>query len=152
MNGREMAVINSRLIDFKEVGADSQAVAGWNGPGPFKIFNNQLEAAGENVMFGGADPSIDGLVPADIEVTRNFMTKPLGWRMDTPGFEGTAWTVKNLFELKNARRVLVDGNILEHNWAHAQNCFAILCIVRNQKGSAPWSVVENVTFANNVVR
>jgi hypothetical protein len=152
LNGRDMAVINSMLTDFKEVGADSQAVAGWNGPGPFRIFNNHLEAAGENVMFGGADPNIQGLVPADIEVTRNFMTKPLGWRTGTPGFEGTEWTVKNLFELKNARRVLVDGNILEHNWAQAQNGFAILFTVRNQKGSAPWSVVENVTFSNNVVR
>ena len=41
------------------------------GPGPFKIENNYLEAAGENVMFGGADPSIHGLVPSDIEIVRN---------------------------------------------------------------------------------
>ena len=68
LNAREAAVINSYLSDFKEVGADSQAIAGWNGPGPFRIENNYLEAAGENVMFGGADPSIHGLVPADIQV------------------------------------------------------------------------------------
>ena len=30
---------------------------GWNGPGPFLIENNYLEAAGENIMFGGNDPS-----------------------------------------------------------------------------------------------
>lgn len=29
---------------------------------------NFLEAASENVMFGGADPQIPGLVPADIEI------------------------------------------------------------------------------------
>ena len=63
LNSRESAVINSYLSDFKEVGADSQAIVGWNGPGPFRIANNYLEAAGENVMFGGADPTIDGLVP-----------------------------------------------------------------------------------------
>ena len=57
LNARDVAVINSHFSDFKEVGADSQAIAGWNGPGPFKIENNYLEAAGENVMFGGADPS-----------------------------------------------------------------------------------------------
>ena len=63
LNARRAAVIDSYLADFKEVGADSQAIAGWNGPGPFGIANNYLEAAGENVMFGGADPAIDGLVP-----------------------------------------------------------------------------------------
>ena len=152
LNSRHSAVINSYLADFKEVGADSQAIAGWNGPGPFTISNNYLEAAGENIMFGGADPSIHGLVPADIQITHNHLTKPLRWRKDDPSFEGTPWTVKNLFELKNARRVVVDGNLLEHNWPDAQNGFAILLTVRNQSGGAPWSVVEDVVFSNNVVR
>jgi hypothetical protein len=152
MNSSYTAVVNSYLSDFKEVGADSQAIAAWNGSGPFKISNNYLEAAGENVMFGGGDPSISGLVPSDIEVTRNHMAKPVRWRVGDPAFEGTAWTVKNLFELKNARRVVVDGNLFENNWAHAQNGFAILFTPRNQKGGAPWSVVEDVTFSNNVVR
>ena len=152
LNGRDSAVMNSYLSDFKEVGADSQAVSGWNGAGPLKIANNYLEAAGENVMFGGADPSVPDLVPADIEITGNHLTKPLRWKEGDPTFEGTAWAVKNLFELKNARRVLVDGNLLEYNWPHAQNGFAILFTPRNQDGGAPWSVVEDVTFVNNVVR
>jgi biofilm PGA synthesis N-glycosyltransferase PgaC len=152
MNSSHTAVINSYLFDFKEVGADTQAIAGWNGPGPFTIANNYLEAAGENVMFGGADPAIQGLVPADIRVTHNHLSKPLQWMKDRPEFEGTAWTVKNLFELKNARRVFVDDNLLEYTWAHAQTGFAILLTVRNQDGRAPWSTVEDVAFTNNVVR
>ncbi len=152
LNGRDVAVVNSYVADFKEVGADSQAVAGWNGTGPFKIANNYLEASGENVMFGGADPTIPDLVPADIEVIGNHLTKPLRWKEGDPSYEGTPWAVKNLFELKNARRVLVDNNLLEHNWPHAQNGFAILFTVRNQDGGAPWSVVEDVTFVNNVVQ
>jgi cellulose synthase/poly-beta-1,6-N-acetylglucosamine synthase-like glycosyltransferase len=152
LNSRYSAVINSYLADFKEVGADSQAIAGWNGAGPFIISNNYLEAAGENVMFGGADPSIRGLVPADIHVTGNHLAKPLRWMKGHQDFEGTPWTVKNLFELKNARRVVIDGNLFEHNWADAQNGFAILLTVRNQSGGAPWSVVEDVVFSNNVVR
>jgi len=152
LNARRAAVVDSYLADFKEAGADSQAIAGWNGPGPFVIQNNYLEAAGENVMFGGADPAIHGLVPSDIVVTRNHLAKPLRWRSGTPGAETTAWTVKNLFELKNARRVLVQGNLLEYNWPAAQNGFAVLLTVRNQDGGAPWSVIEDVTFTGNVVR
>jgi glycosyltransferase involved in cell wall biosynthesis len=152
LNARSSAVVDSYLADFKEVGADSQAIAGWNGAGPFRIENNFLEAAGENVMFGGADPTVPQLVPADIEVLRNHLSKPLRWKAGDTSYEGTAWAVKNLFELKNARRVLIEGNVFERNWTHAQNGFAILFTVRNQDGGAPWSAVEDVTFTNNVVR
>ncbi|PYM68877.1 MAG: hypothetical protein DME03_23425, partial [Candidatus Rokuibacteriota bacterium] len=70
-NGKSLAVIDSTLADFKDQDFDTQAIMGWNGPGPFKIVNNYLEAAGENVMFGGADPSIANLVPSDIEIRGN---------------------------------------------------------------------------------
>ena len=152
MNARHAAVINSYVSNFKDASADSQSIAGWNGDGPFVIANNYLEAAGENVMFGGADPSIPALVPADIEISGNHFAKPLRWRPGLPEFEGARWSVKNLLELKNARRVIIDGNLFEHNWPDSQNGFAILFTVRNQDGGAPWSVVEDIVFANNVVR
>lgn len=152
MNSRHTAVIDSYLSDFKEVGQDSQAILGWSGSGPFKIVNNYLEGAGENLMFGSGDPAIRNLVPSDIEIRRNHFAKPLSWKLGDPRYEGTPWTVKNLFELKNARRVLIDGNLFEHNWPHAQNGFAILFTVRNQDGSSPWSVIEDVVFTNNIVR
>jgi cellulose synthase/poly-beta-1,6-N-acetylglucosamine synthase-like glycosyltransferase len=152
LNSGEASVLNSYLSDFKEVGADAQAIAGWNGPGPFHIVNNFIQASGENVLFGGADPSIADLVPSDIEILRNTITKPLTWRIGDPTYAGTPWSVKNLLELKNARRVRIEGNVLEYNWEHAQNGFAVLFTVRDQDGTAPWSVVEDVTFANNVVR
>jgi hypothetical protein len=152
LNGRHLAVIDSYLSDFKEVGGDSQAILGWGGAGPFKIANNYLEGAGENVMFGGGDPFIKDLVPADIEVRGNHMAKPLRWKKNEPMFEGTPWTVKNIFELKNARRVVVEGNVLEYSWEEAQSGFAVLFTVRNQDGRAPWSVVEDVRFSNNIIR
>jgi hypothetical protein len=152
LNSAWTAIIDSAIADVHEVGADSQAIAGWDGPGPYKIVNNYLEGAGENVMFGGADPSIRDLVPSDIEIRHNHFFKPLAWRIGDPGYAGRPWTVKNLLELKNARRVLIDGNLFEHNWAHAQAGTAIVFTVRNQDGTAPWSAVEDVTFTNNVVR
>jgi hypothetical protein len=152
LNGKHLAVIDSYVSDFKEVGGDSQAILGWGGAGPFKIANNYLEGAGENVMFGGGDPSIKDLVPSDIEVRGNYMAKPLKWKKNDPSYEGTPWTVKNLFELKNARRVLVEGNVLEYNWEEAQSGFAVLFTVRNQEGRAPWVAVEDVQFVNNIIR
>ena len=144
-NGSRLAVIDSYLSEFKDCCQDTQAIMGWNGPGPFKIVNNYLEAAGENVMFGGADPSITNLVPADIEIRGNHFFKPTAWR-------GVWAAVKNLFELKNARRVLIEGNIFENNWLAAQAGWAIQFTVRNQDGTAPWSTIEDVTFQKNIMR
>jgi hypothetical protein len=148
MNGRSIAVVDSFLADFKSSDSETQAVAAWAGPGPFRIVNNYLEAAGVNLMFGGADPAIQGLVPSDIEIRGNHIRKPLEWR---PG-GGQSWVVKNLLELKNARRVLIEGNLLENNWRGDQSGLAVLFTVRNQYGRAPWSVVEDVSFVNNRLR
>ena len=152
MNSAYTAVIYSYLSDFKAQDEDSQAIASWNGAGPFLIQDDYLEAAGENLMFGGADPSIPGLVPSDIEIRGNDFSKPLAWQIGNPAYQGTPWSIKNLLELKNAQRVLIDGNVLEYNWAQAQNGFGVLFTVRNQNGHAPWSVVQDVTFTNNVMR
>ena len=90
-------------------------------------------------MFGGNDPSIPNLVPSNITIRRNLISKPLAWRSQT-------WTVKNLVELKNARSVTVEGNTIENNWAAGQTGYAVVLTPRNQDGGAPWSVVRDVAF------
>jgi hypothetical protein len=145
LNSGDTAITGSYVSDIKAVGQDAQAIAGWNGPGPYRIENNYLEAAGENFLLGGADPAVEGLVPEGLVFRRNHLAKPLAWR-------GQTWQVKNLFELKNARRALVEHNLMEHAWAQAQSGYAVLLTPRNQDGSAPWATVEDVIFRHNVVR
>ena len=152
LNSASSAVIDSYISDCHEIGNDSQAIMGWNGPGPFKIVNNYLEGSGENILFGGEDPNVANLIPSDIEIRRNYCFKPLSWRVGDPTYGGRHWSVKNLLELKNAQRVLIDGNVFENNWADAQNGFGILFTTRNQDDTAPWSVVQDVSFTNNIVR
>jgi hypothetical protein len=143
MNATRVAVIDSYLSDAHDLNSDSQAIACWSGPGPFKIVNNYLEGAGENVMFGGSTPYIRGLVPADIELRHNYFFKPLEWKKRIEDH----WVVKNLFELKNARRVLLDGNVFENSWVSGQDGSAILL----NGVDGPQSVIEDVTISNNVV-
>src|SRR6516225_6267388 len=45
LNGATITVENSYISDFKSTDQDTQALNGWNGPGPFRIVNNYLEAA-----------------------------------------------------------------------------------------------------------
>jgi hypothetical protein len=152
LNGNALTVKNSYLSDIKANGLDSQALCSWNGAGPFRITNNYLEAAGENIMFGGASPWIQDLVPSDIEIRKNHFFKPLSWRNGDPSFAGTAWTVKNLLEFKNARRVLIYGNKFENVWPHAQIGFAVLFTPKNDQDNCVWCTVEDMTFTNNVVQ
>ena len=151
LNSATSAVIDSHISQIHVAGHDSQAILGYNGPGPFKIVNNYLEAAGENLMFGGGDPSIRNLVPSDIEIRHNHLFKPLSWRRGERDFVGIQWTIKNLLELKNAQRVLIEGNILENVWVEGQGGTAIVLTPRNG-GTAPWAVVQDVMIRNNIVR
>ena len=152
LNSRATAIVDSWLSDFKQAGDEAQAIAGWDGQGPFTIAGNYLEAAGENVIFGGSTPSRAGLVPSDIVIRDNHFSKPASWNPADPSYAGTPWTVKNLLELKNARRVRIEHNLMENNWMQAQNGFAVLFTVRTERGSAPWAVIEDVTFEGNVLR
>jgi len=144
-------VINSRIENIKDR-ADAQAVLVYTSRGPIHIENNFLEATGENIMIGGADTSIDQLVPSDITILRNHMTKRLEWNAHHPSYSGVDWDIKNLFELKNARRVLLQSNILENNWLDKQTGYAILLTPRNQDGGNPWAEVKDVTIENNIIR
>src|SRR5215203_219676 len=152
LNSSDTSILNSYISDIHSVGADTQAICGWNGPGPYQIINNHLEASGENVMFGGALPSISNLVPANIEIRRNYFFKPLSWKVGHFTYAGIHWSVKNLLEFKNARNVIVDGNVLENCWTDAQIGYAVLFTVRSEDGRAPWAIVENVSFTNNTVK
>jgi hypothetical protein len=144
LNGSAVAVIDSYLSECHSDKQDAQAIAGWNGPGPYKIVNNFLEGSAENVIFGGSDPRMANLIPSDIEIRRNHVYKPLAWR-------GT-WMVKNLFELKNAQRVLVEGNVFENSWADGQTGFAFVLKSSNQGGRCTWCVTQDVTVRYNLVR
>jgi hypothetical protein len=152
LNSARSAVVDSTIDEIHEQGADAQAIGGWTGPGPYLIENNFLAAATENIMFGGSPPGIAGLVPEDIVIRGNHLFKPLRWKEGDPSHDGHDWSIKNSFELKNARRVLVEGNVFENNWTDSQSGFAILFTVRGEDGRAPWSAVQDVTFRYNVIQ
>jgi hypothetical protein len=252
MNAADVTVTNSTIRDIKAVGQDAQALGSFNGPGPFLVENNYLEASGENFLFGGADPPIANLIPSDLTFRRNYLSKPVSWRdpiVATPvhvtassaaggalaagsysytvvarrpagqttiaqslpssaatitlstagsvtvswnavadateyrvyrsqagtsqywkiqqtsftdtGAGGTAgavptsatrWSVKNVFELKNARNIVVRQNIFENNWEAGQAGYAIVFTVRNSNGGCTWCTIQHVEFAYNIVR
>ena len=142
-NGRHIVLSRSHIANIWR--EDSQAFCAWDGAGPYTIIDNYLEAASENVMFGGAASASPDRVPADILVDGNHLTKRLEWR-------GTDKGVKNLLELRQAKRAVIRNNLMERVWPEAQSGYAILLSVRNDDGNSPWAVVEDVLFEANIVR
>jgi hypothetical protein len=142
MDGAYVAVVDSYISGFQDGSADSQGLWAYNTTGPLQIRNNYIEAATENVMFGGADSYAATLVPTSIEIRDNHFFKPLS-------LIPTTLAVKNMLELKAARRVLVTGNIFENNPAKSQNGFTVVITPRNQNGAAPWSITADIAVVGN---
>jgi hypothetical protein len=152
-----MAVVDSFFSDFhcmaRGTCVDSQTISGASGDlpmGPYKIENNFLEASGENILFGGGEATY---TPADIEIRRNHLFKPMLWMSGEPGFvggpSGQPFIVKNNFELKNAQRVLFEDNVLENSWGgFSQTGFAILLTPKNANDFCKACRVTDVTIRN----
>ena len=156
---RFIAVINSYFSGFYCVVSctDSSALGGGNGSAPIstlKIYNNFIEASGENILFGGAKSEIN---PTDLEIRRNHLFKPLIWKQGEPGYTPVAndspAIVKNNFELKSGIRVLFEANLLESSWGgFTQTGFSILLTPKNQNNKCPKCAVTDVTIRYNRVR
>ena len=144
LNSASTAIIDSWFGECHSNQGESQAIAGWNGPGPFLIQNNHLEAGHEVVTFGGGTYTVQGGAPSDITLRGNHIMRPTSWR--------GVWQSKNLFETKNVRRVLLEGNVFENNWEDAQNGFAILIKSVNQYNDNPWTQSADVTIRYNRIR
>ncbi len=162
LNGMtHVAIVDSYFSDFHCISrsgfcTDSQAIQGGTSntqDGPFKIEDNFLEAAGEAVMFGGGSAKF---TPTDIEILGNHFWKPWQWRPGNRPFVGGAdghpFVVKNQLELKNAIRVLVDGNLIENTWGgFSQNGSGILLTPKSQHkrhggNSCPKCQVTDITI------
>jgi hypothetical protein len=155
-NGDSVQFINSLCYEFHETYQDSQCFMAWNGVGPFQIENNFLEAAGENVLFGGADPVIVGRIPSDIVQTRNYMSKDVSWWRHADrvgqGWNGLVWSMKNLTECKNCQRNRIFGNVLENSWEANQNGGIVLFQAVADGPVCTWCTVKDIEVSGNVMR
>jgi hypothetical protein len=143
LNGMtNVAIVDSYFSDFHCISGtgtctDAHAIAGGNSTtqdGPYKIQDNFLEASSEAILFGGGKATFS---PSDIQIVGNHFWKPWQWMPGSPNFVGGSnghpFIVKNHLELKNAVRVLIEGNLMENNWGgFSQNGYGILLTPRNQ--------------------
>ena len=144
MNSASTAVVDSWMADCHDATADSQAIVGWNGPGPYLIQNNHLEAGHEVVVLGGGTMTVTNQSPSDVTIRGNHIMRPASWK--------GVWQVKNLIETKHVRRLLIEGNVIENNWADAQAGFAFVLKSENQNNDNPWTQSTDITIRYNKIR
>ncbi len=137
------AIIDSYISECHNTGFDAQAIGGWNGSGPYLIENNYVEASGEVLLIGGSDIGTTNLVPSDITIRRNHVTRPDSWK--------GRWLVKNLIEFKSGQRILIEGNVVERNWIDGQSGWGLV-ITPDKPDLSPWNTVSDITVRSNIFR
>lgn len=143
LNTGATAIVDSWIGECHIKGFEGQGISGWNGPGPHLVDNSHVEAAGINALWGGATPSIPGMVAADITVRRSYFYTPVSWK--------TVWTKKNLFETKNAVRVLIEDSVFDGAWTDSQIGGALLFKSSNDQANCPWCRTSDVTIRRSYV-
>jgi len=166
-----VGVVDSSATDIHCINntcTDSQFFQGGLGSltkAAFKGVNNYVESAGTNSMsFGGGGATV---MPTDFEWRRNYQYKPMIWNpacvAPLPAScrlpNGTPvtydnlgpYSVKNILEVKDIIRALIEGNVMENNWMHAdQNATAILLTPKNQSGNqCPLCVERHIVIRYN---
>ena len=137
-----LAIVDSYFSDFhctydNPGCAEAHAISGGTGnnqDGPYEIRNNFLEASDEAILIGGGAATT---TPTDITIHYNHFFKPWQWLKGNSPYQGgqsnKPFGVRNHLELKNAARVLIEGNLMENVWGgFTQNGFGILLTPKNQ--------------------
>lgn len=80
-------------------------------------------------------------------------TNASGTTGSVPTSAGTAFYVKNLFELKNMDGMTIEGNVFENSWfMSGGQLYAITLTPSNTGATNDSTIVKNITFRYNIVR
>jgi hypothetical protein len=146
LHASNVTVKGCYIKDIIEKGRDSQALSSWNGGQNIVIDNCWLEAGAENIQIGGADSASPEMITQDVRITNSHFIKQYNdaWK---------AASIKNLFEIKSVKRLVMDRCILEQNWARDWPT-GVAFILKSCNGTSgeTWATCEDVTMSNLVVR
>ncbi len=140
-SGSDGLIHDCYMDDIFRPDQDTQAIAAWDCGPWLTIENCYLSAAGQSIMFGGADSSSAERIPQVITIHDCDCTKKPAWI--------GVYQCKCCIEFKAAIDVTVDNCRLEYAGTNqGQGAYLIDATVRNQDGAAPWSTVQNIEIKN----
>jgi hypothetical protein len=156
LDGSDVALINSRLhkVNRWQTSNDGNNNEGFginisSGPGPGKIENNFLEAIGITLFFSEA--GYHRTPAADYHIRRNYFSHPEKYLAGSPtNVSGKNYTNRHHLELKGGRRMLVEGNIFDTNWADLNQGAFVALSPRPGAVPAP-KTITNISYGTVTV-
>lgn len=148
-NANDVSIIDSYFAPISSSGIESHNALSYSSAGNHIFNNNTLGGSSINYFYGGAASSIRGLVPTNIEMIENDITRPLEWKSTHPLYDGKSRAVKNLWELKIASNMTVRGNRISNNWTDGQA--GITVVIQATCDSGNWASARNIDFSYNYI-
>ena len=96
------------------------------------------------MLSGQLNCAADDMIPSDIWIHHNEITKPTEHNPLHPDYDGQQYSgCKNIFESKGSVRVLMEFNRLSHSWISGQSGQGIMTYCVNQNNVSPWMLNED---------
>ena len=145
-----LVIRNSALEGFDAPGAWSQGIyfSDWS-QGFYTIDNNLIQGVGQNIYFESNGYTIAN--HDDIVLTHNYLNWPLSTLKGNPAWDGRERLLRNQFETKRSRRILLAGNIVDGQWAFQNEGSAIFLSGNNELYSGETGVTD-ANIYNNIIR
>lgn len=144
-NANDVSIIDSRIEPLSFSGLESHGVLVYSAAGRLVVDNNYFGGASSDFFIGGAASSVRGMVPKDIEVRENHLTRPLVWQPSHPSWDGRSRNGKNAWELKTGSYIVSRGNKLENVWTDGQQ--GIAAFIQATCDAGNWAQANYVDFS-----
>lgn len=139
------SVNGCQSVPSRFVTEGTNAMIGGEGPGPYIFINNHVEGAG-NLWHHDGGGGIDH-PQNDYLYVRNTFTVPPKYQFGAPGSDGRSYYNRQPLEWKGGHRILLEGNIFDHNYHHVATSTTLFTSVG--VGSGFGYGIGDITITNN---
>lgn len=148
LNANYVGILGCDIGEVYARGNETHGIGMLNCDGPLHVENTTLHDSSCLFITGGGGVGLGSPhLPGDIAFVDCYF-----WRNQSSVGTTQIDTVKNLFELKFARRVLLTGFVMDGNWTDSQRT-AVKLKTTNQAGQGiPWAEVIDVTVWNGIIQ
>lgn len=139
------SVNGCQSVPSRFVSEGTNAMIGGTGPGPYFFINNYVEGAG-NLWHHDGGGAIEH-PQTDYVYIRNTFSVPTKYQFGAPGSDGRSYYNRQPLEWKGGHRILLDGNVFDHNYHHVATSTLLFTSVGVNSGLGYG--ISDVTITNN---